>query len=56
MEITPAIEKLICDKVDAPLIRKAAREAGMITLRECGIKKIIAGETTVSEVLRVTME
>ncbi|MEM6278125.1 MAG: GspE/PulE family protein [Verrucomicrobiota bacterium] len=36
-------------------LRKRARELGMRTLREDGIRKVLAGTTTASEVIRVTM-
>lgn len=36
-------------------LRRRARELGMRTLREDGIRKVLAGKTTASEVIRVTM-
>ncbi len=36
-------------------LRKRARELGMRTLREDGVRKVLAGTTTASEVIRVTM-
>tara|TARA_R110000850_G_scaffold55877_18_gene132079 strand:- start:2811 stop:4553 length:1743 start_codon:yes stop_codon:yes gene_type:complete len=36
-------------------LRKRARELGMRTLREDGVRKVLAGTTTASEVVRVTM-
>jgi general secretion pathway protein E len=44
--------------VRAPLaeIRAAARRAGMVTLREDGLRKVEAGITTLDEVMRVTSE
>ena len=36
-------------------VRTKARELGMRTLREDGLRKVVAGQTTLSEVLRVTM-
>jgi len=41
---------------DATAIRRAATAAGMVTLREDGASKVLAGETTIEEVLRVTQE
>jgi general secretion pathway protein E/type IV pilus assembly protein PilB len=49
------IRHMIFDKEAASHIRSAAREAGMRTLREDGLRKVTAGITTISEVLRVTM-
>ena len=53
--VSDSIQKLIYQEVSSREIRHAAREAGMRTLREDGVRKIIAGITTVEEVLRVTM-
>jgi len=36
-------------------LRKRARELGMRTLREDGVRKVLSGKTTASEVIRVTM-
>ena len=37
------------------LIRRRARELGMRTMREDGIRKVLAGLTTADEVIHVTM-
>lgn len=52
--ITPLMRRLIAEKADEHRIRKEAREQGMITLREDGLEKAMAGLITVEEVLRVT--
>jgi len=49
------IRHMIHDKVPASELRIHARELGMRTLREDGLRKIAAGVTTIEEVLRVTM-
>ncbi|MCB1203607.1 MAG: type II/IV secretion system protein [Verrucomicrobiae bacterium] len=36
-------------------LRRRARELGMRTLREDGVRKVLSGKTTASEVIRVTM-
>ena len=41
---------------DAGVIRRAALAAGMRTLRDDGIAKVLQGATTFDEVLRVTRE
>ena len=41
-------------KVPAEDIKKAAVKAGMKTLREDGILKVLEGKTTLDEVMRVT--
>ena len=47
--------KLIYDKVSSSVLRARAREMGMRTLREDGIRKVLAGLTTPDEVIRATV-
>src|SRR6059036_761561 len=47
--------KLIYDKVPSSVLRTRAREMGMRTLREDGIRKAQAGLTTPDEVIRATV-
>ena len=47
--------KLIYDRVPVSALRARAREMGMRTLREDGIRKVLAGLTTPEEVIRATM-
>ena len=47
--------KLIYEKVSSSVLRKRAREMGMRTLREDGIRKVVAGLTTPDEVIRATV-
>jgi general secretion pathway protein E/type IV pilus assembly protein PilB len=47
--------KLIYEKVPASVLRNRAREMGMRTLREDGIRKVLAGLTTPEEVIRATV-
>lgn len=54
--INDDIRRLILQKTSANIIKEKAREHGMITLREDGWNKVKQGVTTVSEVLRVTLE
>ncbi len=49
------IRQLILAKTSAHIIREAAREKGMSTLREDGWNKVVSGTTTVEEILRVTL-
>lgn len=48
--------RMINDGLSTPALRKRARELGMRTLREDGVRKVLAGMTTGSEVIRVTMQ
>jgi len=47
--------KLIYEKVPSSVLRARAREMGMRTLREDGIRKAMAGLTTPEEVIRATV-
>jgi general secretion pathway protein E/type IV pilus assembly protein PilB len=47
--------KLIYDKAPASVLRARAREMGMRTLREDGVRKVLAGLTTPEEVIRATV-
>lgn len=52
-EVDEAIQQLILKRATSSEIQKAARERGMINMREDGYLKALAGETTISEVNRV---
>jgi general secretion pathway protein E/type IV pilus assembly protein PilB len=47
--------KLIYEKVPSSVLRSRAREMGMRTLREDGVRKVLAGITTPDEVVRATV-
>ena len=51
-----AIRGLVFDNTNEDVIRQKALEEGMINLRESGIEKVLNGQTTISEVLRSTVE
>ncbi len=50
------VRAMIYNKVSADDLRRRARELGMRSLREDGLRKVIAGITTLEEVLGITME
>jgi general secretion pathway protein E len=54
--VSEAIRRLIMEKSDSRAIAHMAIEEGMKTLREDGAKKVMAGLTTLEEVVRVTKE
>ncbi|MFP4040858.1 MAG: GspE/PulE family protein [Desulfosudaceae bacterium] len=56
MPYTPAIRELTTASAELEKIRSVSREEGMRTLREDAVKKMLQGETTYQEVLRVTWE
>jgi type IV pilus assembly protein PilB len=54
-QVTDEIRHMIFERAPASHIRVAARAGGMRTLREDGMRKVVAGWTTLAEVMRVTM-
>jgi general secretion pathway protein E len=46
----------IMSGADATLLHAAARRQGMVTLYEDGLRKVVAGATSLEEVLRVTQD
>lgn len=54
-QIDDQVRNLIFEQVPSTELRIKARELGMRTLREDGLRKVVAGLTTLEEVLRVTM-
>jgi type IV pilus assembly protein PilB len=52
--ITSKIRTLIANRAQEYQIKEAARQEGMATVRENGLKKVLAGITTWEEVLRLT--
>ena len=53
--LTDEIRNMIFEKTSSHVLRQRARELGMRTLREDGVRKILAGVTTMEEVMSVTM-
>ena len=56
LEVTDSIRHLITSNADAATIRQEAVKAGLRTLRQAGLVKVLSGQTTVEEILRVTQE
>ena len=53
-QVTDDVRGLINSNLTSAQLRKRARELGMRTLREDGIRKVLAGLTSAEEVIRVT--
>ncbi|MDD2706784.1 MAG: type II secretion system ATPase GspE [Verrucomicrobiae bacterium] len=53
--IDDVVRKLINDKVPSSVLQQKARELGMRTLRQDGIRKVLAGLTTPQEVITSTI-
>jgi general secretion pathway protein E len=56
MEMNEKIRDLLGGQADAERIKKAAVADGMVVLRESAVQKMLKGETTFDEVIRVTGE
>ena len=54
--IDDEIQRAILDGSDANQLREVARAKGMATLYEDGMRKVLAGQTSIDEVLRVTQD
>ena len=54
LRVSEPVRNLIADRKPTLVIREKARELGMRTMREDGIRNILDGYTTVEEVLRYT--
>jgi type IV pilus assembly protein PilB len=55
LKVSPRIEELILARAGAQAVRVAARRDGMITLRQAGWRKALAGETSLAEVFDHTL-
>jgi type IV pilus assembly protein PilB len=55
MPVTEEIERLTVERASAVEIGRVARDQGMQTLRDDGMAKVMAGVTTLEEILRVVV-
>jgi general secretion pathway protein E len=56
MPVDRRVRELIEERSSAVDIKREAMAEGMMTMRECAIKKLARGATTIEEVLRVSQE
>ncbi len=54
LDLSDCIREMIIDRRPTSEIKRAAREGGMIFLRESGLRKVRAGVTTLREINKVT--
>jgi type IV pilus assembly protein PilB len=54
LELNDRIRDLVIGKVPATQLKQAAREAGVVFLRDSAVEKLIEGDTTLKEINRVT--
>ena len=50
------MRRLIHDAAPEQQLRDMGNAAGMISLRQYGVRKVLAGDTSLEEVLRVTRD
>lgn len=56
LEVDEPIQKLIVSHATSEDIQRAAIKTGMLTMQQDGFMKVLRGQTTVEEILRVTRE
>jgi general secretion pathway protein E len=56
LQVEDSVRSLVMQNSASTSIKKAAVEEGMKTLREDGAQKVLMGQTTIDEVMRVTAE
>ena len=54
LEFNDEIRDMIIARVPATQLKQTAREAGVVFLRDAAVEKLLAGETTLKEINRVT--
>lgn len=54
-KVDDEVRNMINQQLTTPQLRKRARELGMRTMREDGIRKVLSGSTTAEEVIESTM-
>jgi general secretion pathway protein E len=54
--MTDPLRQLVLQRADAGMIAKAAVAEGMGTMFDDGLRKALAGDTSIDEVLRVTQD
>jgi len=54
LELNDHLRDMIIGKVTATQLKQAAREAGVVFLRDSAVEKLIEGDTTLKEINRVT--
>jgi type IV pilus assembly protein PilB len=55
MVVSETIERMAVEHSSATAIGEVAREEGMVTLRDDGLQKVLAGVTSLDEILRVVV-
>jgi type II secretory ATPase GspE/PulE/Tfp pilus assembly ATPase PilB-like protein len=53
MPMSDTLRQMIVQNASAPQLREQAISEGMMTMRECALRKMLTGQTTPDEVTRV---
>jgi general secretion pathway protein E len=56
LEMSDTIRRLVLDRASSADLERAAVADGMVTLRECAVRKLAEGTTSFGEVLRMTAQ
>jgi type IV pilus assembly protein PilB len=56
LNVTKSIRKLILRNASTMEIQDKGIEDGMVTIRQSGIEKVLAGETTIEQVIAVSTD
>jgi type II secretory ATPase GspE/PulE/Tfp pilus assembly ATPase PilB-like protein len=56
LEITPEIKQLVVSGASLPQVRASARKRRMLYLQEQALKRVISGQTSVQELIRVSQK
>ena len=56
MPVSAALQSLILQEAATPELAQQAAREGVSSLREAGLRKVMAGETSLDEVLAATRE
>ena len=54
--INAGVRRMVIEGVDADTIRRSAADAGMMTLRTAGFRRVVQGDTTLEEVMAVVAD
>ncbi|MEE8184189.1 MAG: pilus assembly protein PilB, partial [Acidobacteriota bacterium] len=54
LDMSDKIREMILERKSAAEIKKAAREEGLLTLRESAVARLLEGQTTLKEINKVT--
>jgi type IV pilus assembly protein PilB len=55
LPVSSAIESMIMEKASSRTLFRQAQDEGLVSLREAGLSKVLAGLTSLEELMRVTM-